>query len=56
MGSTVPGVAHPLHGLGWDPWLVGEVGAETLVEMWLQSQEVLSGKGAVGKNSCLWLL
>lgn len=52
----MPCVGHPLHGLGWDPWRVGEVGAETLAEMWLQSQEVLSGKWAVGKNGCLWLL
>lgn len=44
------------HCMGWDPWHVGEVGAETLADMWLQSQEVLSGKGAVGKNGCLWLL
>lgn len=52
----MPCVGHPLHGLGWDPWRVGEVGAETLAEMWLQSQEVLSGKWAVGENGCLWLL
>lgn len=46
------------HCMGWagthGVW--GEVGAETLAEMWLQSQEVLSGKWAVGKNGCLWLL